>query len=61
MLLRYSCWKMAKLFENSGGPDQTPHSDLDLRCLPATLLEVSRLKWVKKSKRTVNETAKIVQ
>ena len=37
---------MVELFENSGDPDQTPHSvvsDLGLHCLPITLLEVSRL------------------
>ena len=41
---------MARLFANSGDPDQMPHSaasDLDLHCLPITLLGVSRLKWVK--------------
>ena len=41
---------MAKLFANSGDPDQTPHSaasDLGLHCLPITLLRVSRLQWVK--------------
>ena len=41
---------MAKLFANSGDPDQTPHSgasDLGLHCLPITLLWVSRLQWVK--------------
>ena len=35
---------MAKLFENSGDPDQMPHSaasDLGLHCLPSTLLQVS--------------------
>ena len=40
---------MAKLFANSGDPDQTPHSvasDLGLHCLPITLLRVSRLQWV---------------
>ena len=40
---------MAKLFANSGNPDQMPHfaaSDLGLLCLPITLLRVSRLKWV---------------
>ena len=44
---------MAKLFANSGDPDQTPHSaasnaasDLGLHCLPVTLLWVSRLQWV---------------
>ena len=41
---------MAKLFANSGNPDQTPHyaaSDLGLRCLPFTLLGVCRLQWAK--------------
>ena len=41
---------MAKLFANSGDPDHTPRSaasDLDLHCLPITLLQVSRLQWVK--------------
>ena len=40
---------MAKLFANSGDPDQTPHSvasDLGLHCLPITLLRVSRLQWI---------------
>ena len=40
---------MAKLFANSGDPDQMPHSvasDLGLHCLPITLLGVSRLQWV---------------
>ena len=40
---------MAKLFANSGDPDQTPRSaasDLGLHCLPSTLLRVSRLQWV---------------
>ena len=40
---------MAKLFANSGDPDQTPRSvasDLGLHCLPVTLLRVSRLQWV---------------
>ena len=40
---------MAKLFANSEDPDQTLHSvasDLDLHCLPITLLRVSRLQWV---------------
>ena len=38
--------KMAKLFANSGDPDQMQHSvegDLGLHCLPITLLRVSRL------------------
>ena len=41
---------MAKLFANSGDPNQTPRSamsDLGLHCLSSTLLWVSRLKWVK--------------
>ena len=41
MLLRYSQRKMAKLFANSGDPDQTPHnaaSDLGQHCLPITLM-----------------------
>ena len=36
----------------TGDPDQMPHSvvsDLDLHCLPLTLLEISRLQWVKNS------------
>ena len=40
---------MAKLFANSGDPDQTPRSaasDLGLHCLPVTFLRVSRLQWV---------------
>ena len=43
---------MAKLFANSGDPDQMRHSvasDLGLHCLPITLLGVSRLQWVNKS------------
>ena len=41
---------MAKLFANSGDPDQMPRfaaSDLGLHSLPITLLGVSRLQWVK--------------
>ena len=41
---------MAKLFANSGDPDQmlrSAVSDLGLHCLPITLLRVSRLQWVK--------------
>ena len=41
---------MAKLFGNSGDPDQTLHSaasDLALHCLPVTLSRVSRLQRVK--------------
>ena len=43
---------MAKLFANSEDPDQMLHSamsDLDLHCLPVTLLGVSQLQWVKLS------------
>ena len=50
MRFTYSLRKMAKLFANSGDPDQTPQdaaSDLGLHCLPITLLRVSRLQWVK--------------
>ena len=42
---------MAKLYANSGDPDQSLHSvasDLGMHCLPITLLQVSRLQWVKK-------------
>ena len=42
---------MVQLFANNGDPDQTPQnvaSDLALRCLPITLLGVSRLQRVKK-------------
>ena len=53
MRFRYSCRKKkAKLFANSGDPDQTPlsvASDLGLHCLPITRLGVSRLQWVKDS------------
>ena len=48
---------MAKLFANSGDPDQTPRSaasDLGLHCLPSTLLHVSRLQWVKSAGRVAN-------
>ena len=40
---------MAKLFENSGDPDQTTHSevyDLDMHSLLIILLRLSRLQWV---------------
>ena len=50
MRFRYSYRKIAKLFANSGDPDQTPHSaasDLGLHCLLITRLGVSRLQWVK--------------
>ena len=36
---------MAKLFANSGDPDQTPHVDLRLHCLPVSHLGVIKLKW----------------
>ena len=42
-LLFYFLWKT--LSANNVDPDQTPHhvaSDLDLHCLPVTLLRVSR-------------------
>ena len=41
---------MAKVFANSGEPNQMLHSvasDLGLHCLPVTLLGVSRLQWDK--------------
>ena len=40
---------MAKLFANSGDPDQMPHSamsDLGLHCLLSTLLQVSQLQLI---------------
>ena len=50
MRYRYFYRKKAKLFSNSGDPDQTPHSaasDLGLHCLPkVTRLGVSQLQWV---------------
>ena len=52
MRFTYSQRKMAKLFANSGDPDQMPHSaasDLGLHCLPVILLPVSRLQWVNSS------------
>ena len=48
MRFTYSWGKMAKLFADSGDPDQMPHSaapDLGLHCLPITLLWVFRLQW----------------
>ena len=54
--------KMAKLFANSGDPDQTPRSaasDLGLHCLPSTLLGVSRLKWVKWNGYTSGEAGSV--
>ena len=41
---------MIELFANIEDPDQMLHSaasDLDLHCLPVTLLRVSRLQWFK--------------
>ena len=41
MIFRYSYRKKAKLFANSGDPDQMPHSaasDLGLHCLPISRL-----------------------
>ena len=52
-----SAIKMAKLFGNSGNPDQMPHSvasDLGLHCLQITLFGVSRLQWVKGKEYTIN-------
>ena len=51
MRLRYYYRRMAKLFANSGDPDQTPHSvasDLGLHCLTITLLRVSGIQWIKR-------------
>ena len=42
---------MAGICKKNEDPDQTPRSaasDLDLHCLPNTLLGVSRLQWVLK-------------
>ena len=50
MRFTYCKRKTAKLFANSGDPDQMPHfaaSDLGLHCLSVTLLRVSQLQWVK--------------
>ena len=44
--------KMAKLFANSGDPDQTLHSeasDQGLHCLQITLSGVFRLQWVSRN------------
>ena len=38
---------MAKLFANSGDPDQTLHSDLDLHLLPETPLVVGYIAVIK--------------
>ena len=51
---------MAKLFANSGDPDQTPcsvASGLGLHCLPITLLGFPRLQWVNNN---VNVTLKLI-
>ena len=50
MRFTYSLREMAKLFANSGDPDQMLHSaasDLGLHRLPVTLLRISRLQWDK--------------
>ena len=44
MRFSYAYRKKAKLFANSGDPDQM--SDLGLHCLLITRLGVSRLQWV---------------
>ena len=44
--------KMVELLENSGVPDQMPHSaasDLGLHCLPITHLGVYGLQWANHS------------
>ena len=50
-LLLLSCFvEISELNANSVEPDQTPRSaasDLDLQCLPVSLLWDARLKWVK--------------
>ena len=54
---------MDDLFANSGDPDQMPHSaasDLNLLCLPFTLLGVSRLQWVKVLSKIVTDDIIIV-
>ena len=48
---------MAKLFANSGDPDQMLHSaasDLGVHCLPSTLLRASRLQWVNDPEKTTD-------
>ena len=50
MRFTYFKRKMAKLFANSGDPDQMLHSvgsDLGMHYLPVTLLWASGLQWVK--------------
>ena len=42
----YSFIKILVLNANSVDPDQMVHSDLDVLCLPVTILRVIRLKWV---------------
>ena len=54
---------MANLFANSGDPDQTPRSaasDLDLHCLPITLLQVSRLQWVKQMQNSLRKRSQML-
>ena len=41
---------IAKLFANSGDPDQMPQnaaSDMGLHCLQISFLRISRIKWTK--------------
>ena len=55
---------MAKLFAKSGYPDQMLHSvvsDLGLKYLPNTYLEVSRLKLVKDLLNLRNQKTAILQ
>ena len=50
---------MAKLFANSGDPDQMPYfvaSDLGMHCLPITLFGVFRLKWIKVARQIFKKT-----
>ena len=49
-ILCFNYFLYKNLLANSLYPDRTPHciaSDLDLHCLPMTLLRVSRYEWVK--------------
>ena len=38
---------MVEVFANSGDPEQMPHSDLGLHCLPIALVRASRLQRIK--------------
>ena len=56
MRFRYTKRKVAKPFANCGDSDQMLHSvasDLDLHCLPITLLGVSRLLRKKRRQNTI--------